>query len=125
MQSINSLTDKIGLSLIQPQPSMVVLKSLKPQNSDAQRTDRYIAPPRRDIKFGQPSKGKEIAESPEVMGVRPNLNASRVGNTLPVSVQSAQTPPGLGCDGIPFGTHQNYRKTYNPLFEGQAAGGQG
>ena len=89
MQGIHSLTEKIGLSVIQPQPPVVVLESSKLQIFDAQRADRYVAPPRRDTKLGQPSKGKEIAESPEVMGTRLNFYAPRVSNTLPSSVQSA------------------------------------
>ena len=84
---------------------MVVLKSSKPQSLDAQRADRYVAPPRRDIELGQPSKRKEIAKSPEVVETRPNLHAPRMSNTLPSSVQSAQTPPGLGRDRVPCGTH--------------------
>ena len=58
MQGINSLTEKISSSLIQPQPPVVVLESLKPQISDAQRADRYAAPPRRDTELGQPLKRK-------------------------------------------------------------------
>ena len=27
--------------------------------------------------------------------------------------------------GVPSSTHQNFRQTYNPLFEGQTTGGQG
>ena len=102
---------------------MVVLESSKPQSSDAQRVDRYMAPPRRDFELGQPSKGKDIAESPEVVGTRPNLHALRMSNSLPSSVQSAQTPPGLGRDRVPCGTHHNFSQTYNPLFEGRTAGG--
>ena len=84
----------------------------------------YVAPPRRDIELGQPLKVKEIAESPDVVWTRLNLHTPRMSNTLPSSVQSIQTPPGLGRDRVPC-THQNFSQTYNPLFEGHTAGGQG
>ena len=61
----------------------------------------------------------------KLMGARPNLHALRVSNTVPSSVQSAQTPLRLGRDGTLSGTYQNFRQTYNPLFEGQTAGRQG
>ena len=125
LHNLNSLTEKIGSSFVQPPPPVVVLESSKPQNSDAQRADRCGAPPWRDIEFNQPSKGKEIAESPEVVGIRPNLYVPRMINTLPSSVQSAQTPPGLGHYWFPCGTYKNFRQTYNPLFEGHTAEGQG
>ena len=86
LQNLNSLTEKIGSSFVQPPPPVVVLESSKPQSSDAQRADRYVAPPRRDTEFGQPSKGKEITESPEVVGTRLNLCELRTSNTLPSSV---------------------------------------
>ena len=105
LQNLNSLTEKIGSSFVQPPPSVVVLESSKPQSSDAQRADRYVAPHRRDVELGQPSKGKEITESLEVVGTRPNFHAPRMSNILPSSVQSAQTPPGLGRDRVPCGTH--------------------
>ena len=82
-----------------------------------------MAPPRRDVELSQPSKGNEIAESPDVVGNRPNLNAPRMSNILPSSAQSAPTPLGLGRDRAPCGTHQNFSQTYNPLFEGQIARG--
>ena len=108
MQSLNSLTEKIDSSFVQPPPPVVVLEPSKPQVSDAQRADRYVAPPRRDVELGQPSKGKEIAESPDVVGNIPNLNAPRISNILPSSAQSTPTPLGLGRDKAPCGTHQNF-----------------
>ena len=89
LQGLNSLTVKIGSSFVQTLPPVVVLEPSKPQGSDAQRVDRYVAPSRRDIELGQPLKGKEIAESPEAVGTRLNLCAPRTSNTLPSSVQSA------------------------------------
>ena len=77
------------------------------------------------MSIGQPSNGKEIAESPEVVGNRPNLNAPRMSNILPSSAQSAPTPLGLGRERAPCGTYHNFSQTYNPLFEGHIAGGQG
>ena len=71
---------------------MVVLESSKPQNSNAQRADKYVAPHRRDTEFGLPSKGKVIIESLEAVGARLNLYTPRANNTLPFLVQSAQTP---------------------------------
>ena len=91
LHSLSSLTEKISSSFVQPPPLVVVLESSKPQISDAQRADRYVASPRRDIELGQPSKGKEIMEPPEVVGTRPNLHAPRMSNALPSSVQIAQT----------------------------------
>ena len=57
-----------------------------------------MAPPKRDIELGQPSKGKYITESPKVVGNRPNLNTPRMSNILPSSAQSAPTPLRLGRD---------------------------
>ena len=99
LQNLNSLIEKIGSSFVQPPSPVVVLEPSRPQNSDAQRAHRYVAPPRRDIELGQPSKGKEIAESPEVVGNRPNSHAPRMSNILPSSAQSALIPLGLGHDG--------------------------
>ena len=52
LKSLNSLTDKIGSSFVQPPPPVVLLESSKPHNSDAQRVERYVAPPRRDTELG-------------------------------------------------------------------------
>ena len=125
LQNLNSLTEKIGASFVQPPPPVVVLEYSKPKSFDAQRADRYVAPPKRDIELGQPSKGKEIAESPEVVGTRPNSHAPRMRNILPSLTQSTQSPLGLGRDRVPCGTHQNFSQTYSPLFEGHIAGWQG
>ena len=82
-----------------------------------------MAPPKKDTKFSQSLKGKEIVGSPEVVGTRPNQYVQRLSNMLPSSVQSEQTPLRMGRDEIPSGTHQNLKQMYNPLFEGQAFGG--
>ena len=88
IQSLNSLTKKIGPSYAQPPPPLVVLDSLKPQNSEISKVDRYIAPLRRDSEFGQASKGKEIVESPKVVGARLNQFAPKVSQLGPSSVQN-------------------------------------
>ena len=54
LQSLNFLTEKSGSSFVRPPPPVVMLESSKPQNSDAQRADRYVAPPRRNTDLGQP-----------------------------------------------------------------------
>ena len=114
----------MGEFLTQHPPPVVVLDSSKPQNSEAPRVDTYVASLKRDTKFGQPSKGKEIAGSLEVEGARSNQYTLRASHLLLSSVQSAQTPLGIGCDEIPSGTYQNLRQTYNPLFERQASRGK-
>ena len=106
MQSLNYLTEKTGSSYSQHPPPVVELEPSKPQNSEPPRVDRYVASLKRDTKFDQSSKGKEIAGSPKVVGTRPNQYTLRLSNMLPSSVQSVQTPLRMGCDEIPCGTHQ-------------------
>ena len=43
LQNLNSLTEEIGSSFVQPPPLVVVLEPSRPQSSDAQRADRYVA----------------------------------------------------------------------------------
>ena len=118
IHSLDVLAEKIGSSYHQPPPLMVVLESSKPQYSETPRVEKYVAPPRRESKFGQPSKWKEITKSPKVMGIRPSQFVPRGGQLGPSFVQSAQTS-SLGCDESPSGCHQNFRQTYNPLYEEQ------
>ena len=70
---------------------MVVLDSSKPQSFEILNADRYVALSKRDFEFVQPSKGKGIVESPEVVGARPSQFAPRVKQLGPSSMQSAQT----------------------------------
>ena len=100
MQSLDSLAEKMGSSYTQPPPPVVVLESLNPQSSEIPRVDRYVASSKRNTEFGQSSKWKEIDGSPYVMGPRPSQYTPKVGNMLPSSVQSAQTP--LGIDAMSF-----------------------
>ena len=125
LRSLDSLAEKIGSSFTQPPLLVVMVEASKSQSSETPKVDRYVAPPKRDTEFSLSSKGKEIADFPEVGDSRPKKYDPRVSNMLPSSVQSTQTPLGIGRDGTSFSTHQNLRQTYNPSFEGQTAGGQG
>ena len=115
IQSLDGLAKKIGSSYNQPPPLVVVLDSSKTQSFETLKVERYVALPKRDSEFSQPSMGKEIAESPAVVGVRPNQYAPRVGQLGPSSIHSIQTPLIVGRDWSPSGLHQNFKQTYNPF----------
>ena len=86
LRSLDGFAKKIGTFHAQPPPPLVVLESSKLHNSNTPRVERYVASSRKEVEFGQSSKGKKINGFPQALGARPSQVAPKRSQIRPLSV---------------------------------------